>query len=307
MIAPAHNGPVELSDLAIFKAVVEAGGVIAAAARLHRVPSSVSARIRALERSVGAPLFHRERRRLRLASAGERLLPYADRLLTLAAEARVEVAGGAPAGVLKLGALESTAASRLPAALAQLHRLQPAIRIELATGTNDTLTAAVTERRLHAAFVAERPGAHLAAQPAFAERLVLISAIGHGPIRRPRDVAGEPLIAFPEGCAYRRAMQRWLGRRWSGGAPVLELASYHAIVACVAAGGGIALVPESVLETVDTRRIARHPLPAVHAERTTYLISRPGEPMAPLTCLQETLRRLDGSRGPAQRPLESTR
>lgn len=267
-------GDLKLSDLAIFKAVVEAGGVIAAAARLHRVPSNVSARIRQLESSLGTTLFRRERKRLRLSSAGERLLPYADRLLGLAAEARTAISGGSPEGVLKLGALESTAASRLPAVLAEFHRAHPQVRVELTTGTNDALTAAVAERRLHGAFVADEPDRRvLAADAVFSERLVIISAASHVPIRSPRDVAGESLIAFPQGCAYRRALERWLGRSPSASRPVLELMSYHAIVACVASGSGIALLPESVLDTVESRGIARHRLPAVHAVRKTFLIS----------------------------------
>jgi DNA-binding transcriptional LysR family regulator len=264
----------ELSDLAVFKAVVEAGGIIAAGARLHRVPSSVSARIRQLESSLGTALFRRERRRLRLSSSGERLLPYAERLLALAVEAQGAVGGAPPHGVLKLGSLESTAASRLPSALAEFHRAHPQIRVELTTGTNDVLTSAVIERRLHGAFVAEEP-VHpaLAADAVFTERLVIISTASHPPIRSPRDVAGDSLIAFPRGCAYRRALDRWLGRSARASRPVLELMSYHAIVACVASGAGIALLPESVLDTMKSRGIARHRLPAVHAIRKTFLIS----------------------------------
>ena len=68
---------------------------------------------------------------------------YADRLLRLAEEAKAAVAGSAPRGVVRLGALESTTASRLPAILARLHRSYPDLRVELTTGTNDALTAAV--------------------------------------------------------------------------------------------------------------------------------------------------------------------
>lgn len=281
----------ELSDLIIFKAVVEAGGVIAAASRLHRVPSNVSARIRQLEASLGTTLFRRERRRLRLSSSGERLLPYAERLLALASEARAALSGDAPQGALKLGALESTAASRLPAVLAEYHRVHPQVRVELTTGTNDALTAAVADRRLDGAFVAEEPDHRrsLDAEAVFTERLMIISAASHPAIRSPRDVAGDPLIAFPQGCAYRRALERWLGRSSPSPRPVLELMSYHAIVACVASGSGIALLPESVLDTVESRGIARHRLPAVHSIRKTFLISPLQDCPPTLTALKNQL------------------
>lgn len=281
----------ELSDLIIFRAVVEAGGVIAAAARLHRVPSNVSARIRQLEASLGTSLFRRERRRLRLSSSGERLLPYAERLLALAGEARAAMSGGGePEGVLKLGALESTAASRLPAVLAEYHRTYPQVRVELTTGTNDALTVAVGDGRLHGAFVAEEPDRRsFDADAVFTERLTIISAAGHPAIRSPRDIAGDSLIAFPQGCAYRRALERWLGRSAPSARLVLELMSYHAIVACVASGSGIALLPESVLDTVESRGIARHRLPAVHSLRKTFLISPLNDCAPTLSALRQQL------------------
>lgn len=281
----------ELEDLRIFRAVVAEGGVMKAAARLHRVPSSVTTRVRQLEASLGTPLFHRERQRLHLAPAGRRLLEYADRLLGLADEAKAALGAGPPVGVLRLGALESTTASRLPALLAAFHRHHPQVRVELATGTNDALVAGLKARRFEAAFVAEAPAdREIAALPLFDERLVVISAEAHAPIRRPADVEGDSLIAFPDGCAYRRVLLRWLGDRRVAGMRVLELASYHAIVACVAAGAGIAVVPEAVIDTLQAPPLRRDPLPRVHARVTTPLIWRAREVSPPLAALLDALR-----------------
>ena len=47
------------ADLQVFKSVVEEGGVIRAANKLHRVPSAVTTRIKQLEASMGVQLFHR--------------------------------------------------------------------------------------------------------------------------------------------------------------------------------------------------------------------------------------------------------
>ena len=169
----------ELSDLHIFRTVVREGGIVRAARRLHRVPSNITTRIQQLEASIGVQLFTRERHRLALSQSGERLLVYADRMLLLSDEARSVLASVAPSGVLRLGALESTTASRLPAILAAYHKAYPDVRVELITGTNDALTAAVIDRRVEAAFVAEAPATkELACQPLFRERLVIISASG---------------------------------------------------------------------------------------------------------------------------------
>ena len=140
------------------------------------------------------------------------------------------------------------------------HAAYPDVRVELMTGTNDALTAAVAERRSRPRSSPKRRAAGSSrTQPLFRERLVVISARGHRPIARPQDVAGDSIIAFPNGCAYRRVLQRWLGTGGWRASRVLELASYHAIVACVASGTGIALVPESVLDTVRARRSGAAP------------------------------------------------
>ena len=292
----------ELSDLHIFRTVVREGGIVRAARRLHRVPSNITTRIKQLEASIGVQLFTRERHRLTLSQSGERLLVYADRMLLLSEEARSVLSGTAPAGVLRLGALESTAASRLPAILAAYHKAYPDVSVELITGTNDALTAAVIDRRVEAAFVAEAPATkELAYQALFRERLVIISAASHAPIRRPQDVDADSVIAFPNGCYYRRVLQRWLGERRMSSIRVLELGSYHAIVACVASGTGIALTPESVLETVQHAAVTRHALPKVHSDVVTPLICLASEQSPALVALRELLVRPRSTAKPAKR------
>jgi DNA-binding transcriptional LysR family regulator len=287
----------DLADLHIFRTVVEEGGIVKASRKLHRVQSSITTRIRQLEASLDTQLFYRSKQRLHLSPSGELLLDYAERLLRLSDEARHALGGTVPRGVFRLGALESTTASRLPAVLAAYHAACPQVRVELTTGTNDALTGAVAERRLDAAFVAEAPRTPgLAHQPLFTERLVLISARGHAPIRRPEDVAGDSLIAFPSGCAYRRVLQRWLGAAHTPGTRMLELASYHAIVACVASGTGVALVPASVLDTVHGAQVRQHALPRSVSHVVTPLVWREGEQPPALRALREQLTAPGGSR-----------
>ena len=288
------------TDLEVFKAVVDEGGVIKASRKLHRVPSSVTSRIQQLESSMGVSLFHRDRQRLHLSPTGELLRGYADRLIQLSEEARAVVSGAAPQGVLKLGTLESTAASRLPALLTDFHRLYPDVRLELSTGTNDFLMQAVADRRIDAAFTAEALGRSLAQSlahvPVFSERLVVISSLDHAPIRRASELGDASLIAFPDGCAYRRVLQRWLGADSLAGRRALELGSYHAIVACVASGTGIALVPESVLDTMPQAHVARHPLPKALAEIRTPLVWRDGEISPPVLALRTLVASLRNSK-----------
>src|SRR6202047_304843 len=115
----------DLVDLQVFKCVVDEGGIIKAARKLHRVPSSVTTRIKQLETSLGVTLFHRDRQRLHLSPTGELLLAYAERLIQLSDEARAVVSGGMPQGALKLGALESTLLSLRPRASWNIFRSLP--------------------------------------------------------------------------------------------------------------------------------------------------------------------------------------
>ncbi len=291
----------DFASLQVFRAVAEEGGVSAAARKLHRVQSNVTARIQQLEASLGAPLFVRERRRLHLSSAGETFLGYAQQILQAAEQARAAVHGREARGVLRIGTLESTAASRLPALLSRYHERHPGVRIELSTGTTDALVEAVAARRIEAAFVANfAPAPPLQSLPVFEERLTLVAPRAHPRIRNADDLRTDTIISFPAGCAYRRLLQAWLAEASAAPRRILELASYHAILACVASGTGVAIVPRSVLATVRVAdRVRTAPLRGRYARATTSLIWRRGEASPALQALQAALAgtRIRPSRG----------
>jgi DNA-binding transcriptional LysR family regulator len=85
------------------------------------------------------------------------------------------------------------------------------------------------------------------------------------------------------------------------GKRVLDLASYHAIVACVAAGSGVALVPESVLDTMPQAHVQRHPLPKALSDITTPLVWRDGEVSPPVLALRTVVASLQNSKTGAAR------
>jgi len=281
----------DLAALRIFKTVVEQGGVNRAAAKLHRVPSNVTTRVRQLEEELGTRLFVRTGRRLVLCAEGKRLLVYAERLLRLSAEAEAAMRNGKPRGTLRLGALESTSATRLPPVLSRYHRLYPDVQVELVTGTSGALVERVQRQDVEAAFVAEPFNGHaLATQAVFAEELVLITPKSFGRIRSPKDIGNRTVIAFANGCSYRRRLEAWLAGAQVLPDRVLEFQSYHAIVACVAAGSGIAVVPRSVIEmTRAGREVALTPLPAQIANARTRLVWRPEHDSVALEALKKLL------------------
>jgi DNA-binding transcriptional LysR family regulator len=281
----------DLVALQIFKAVAEAGGITKAAARLHRVQSNVTTRVKQLEARLGTALFHRHRRRLALSPEGRTLLAYAERLLALSAEAEAALRGGAPRGVLRLGALESTAATRLPPVLSRYHLAYPEVRLELVTGTSGALVGKVLSGEIEAAFVAEPfTSQGLETRLAFHEELVLIAPKGFARIRSAKDAAHLPVLAFAAGCSYRRRLEAWLGRAGIAPERVMEYGSYHAIVACVAAGAGIAVVPKSVMRAVRLQGEVRvYPLPQDVARAKTQLVWRQDHHSAALEALKNEL------------------
>jgi DNA-binding transcriptional LysR family regulator len=281
----------DLAALRIFKAVAEYGGVNKAAAKLHRVPSNVTTRVKHLEESLGTKLFVRQNRRLALSQEGRLLLTYADRLLRLSSEAETALRNGKPRGTLRIGALESTSATRLPPILARYHQLYPDVQMELATGTSGALVARVHKQDIEAAFVAEPFNAHgLETQTVFVEELVLITPKSSGRIRTPKDIGKRTVIAFPAGCSYRRRLEAWFATAKLLPDRVMEFQSYHAIVACVAAGSGIAVVPRSVIEmTHGGREVVVSALPAAVAKSRTQLVWRPEHHSVALEALKKLL------------------
>jgi len=285
---------IDLESLKVFRTVVDEGGVIRAAHKLNRVQSNVTARIRQLEDHVGARLFRREGRSIRLSAEGQTLLTYADRLLRLADEAVSELRAGKPKGVLRLGALESTAGSRLAPLLSRYHALYRDVVVELATGTTGALVTRVLNFELEAAFVSEPFTAPtLSNRPVFEEQLVLMTSKGIGKISGPADLSRATLISFAQGCSYRKRIEEWLGSANVMPERILEFASYQAMIACVAAGTGIAVVPKSTLDALRVGKdIRRHPLPKRFSYSRTHLVWN-GEPSPLLRSLLALLPNLE--------------
>ncbi|MDI1273442.1 LysR substrate-binding domain-containing protein [Polaromonas sp.] len=285
----------ELSDLAIFRAVVEAGGVTRAAERLHRVQSNITTRIRQLEEKLGTPLFIREGKRLHLSPAGQVLLDYAQRLLALADEARDAVRDGSPRGALVLGAMESTSAVRLPGPLSDFVRLYPEVKLTLKTGNPQQLAAAVLAGSMDAALVtgpiAKGPFERV---PIYSEELVIVASAGHAAITSPTARGAEPprsMVAFEQGCPHRARLEQWYAGKNSMPVQTIEITSYHAMLGCVVVGMGISLVPLSVLATFPERaRLSVHPLPPGSDRAQTDLIWRKGAMSPRIRALLEVLK-----------------
>ena len=281
----------DLSDLHIFRSVVEAGGVTRAAEKLNRVQSNVTTRVRQLESELGVDLFVREGKRLHVSPAGKLLLDYAERLIDLAREAREAVHDAKPRGLLRLGTGESTAAMRLPVPMNEYLSRYPEVTFELRTGNTKQLAAAVLSGELDAAFasepIADGPFEKVAI---YEEELVIIAAADHPPIKSPRDARPQTVLAFEAGCAYRQRLEDWFAHHGEMPGRIVEITSYHAMLGCAVAGMGIALMPRNVLTTFpDAKLLSTHSLPAALARAQTSLIWRKGTLSPKVRALIEVL------------------
>jgi DNA-binding transcriptional LysR family regulator len=186
---------------------------------------------------------------------------------------------------------------RLPKALNEYHRLHPEVTLELRTGNPEQLATAILAGELDAALVAE-PIADAPFDKAFAfeEEPVIVSAAGHQSADKKRQFAAT-IIAFEHGCPYRKRLESYYARRGEMPERTVELTSYHAMLGCVVAGMGIALLPKSVLSTFpESKRLTVHRLPAGENRAETVLIWRKGAGSPNIRALQDILSRAQRSR-----------
>ena len=276
----------DFSSLEIFCAVATQQSITRAARDLARAQSNVTTRVKQLEDELKVQLFSRGGRRMTLTPNGHRLLEYAQRMLCLAEEARQAMNPDPPTGRLRIGAMESTAAARLPALLSAYHSRWPQVDLEISIGTSGSLVEDVESNRVDCAFAADAGlqvcaelGARFAerglnATRAYTEDLLLVLPPNHPPANGPQDLKITTLAAFPRGCTYRSVLEHWLGTKDAEGGhdwTMMEQASYHTMLACVAAGSCFALCPKSIL---DLQRAPMDVRTQELATIDTYLVTR---------------------------------
>ena len=226
---------------------------------------------------MGARLFERHSRGVALTAAGRRLLPYAGRIRALAADARRAAADdGVPRGPLRLGAMETTAALRLPTLLASYARTCPEVELVVETGPTAALVGDVLEHRLDVALVAG-PVAHpdLHEEAAFEEELVVVTAPGGRGLDALARTGDLKVLMFRAGCSYRQRLEAILAVRGATGVRRFEFGTLDGIVGCVAAGVGVTLLPRGVAEPARRDgQVAIHELPAAEARVGTVLVRR---------------------------------
>lgn len=235
----------DLELLRSFVSVVESGGFTRASVRVHRTQSTVSQQIKRLEEDVGQVLLHRDGKDVRPTEAGERLLSYARRLLSLAEEARDVLREPNSEGAIRLGIPEDFAAYRLAKLLGAFSRSHPGLRLDVRADQSKHLARDLERGELDLALYKREAGAKdaIAVWP---ERVHWVTSKNH-PI--DVDVPSVPLIGFPLGCIYRAGAIHALesaGRAWHTAYTSSSLAG---IQAAVAAGMGLSILSEMAIQS----------------------------------------------------------
>ena len=234
----------DLDLLRSFVSVVDAGGFTRAGERVHRTQSTVSQQIKRLEDDIGQPLLIRNGKEVTPTEAGERLLSYARRLLSLAEEARDVVSRPQHEGAIRLGVPEDFAAYRLAKLLAAFSRSHPALRLDVRADQSACLKRDLERGDLDLALFKRATGEKggIAVWP---ERVHWVTSKSH-----PRDTrnGSVPLIGFPTGCLYRAGAIHALesaGRAWH---MAYTSSNLSGIQAAIAAGMGLSILSEMAIQ-----------------------------------------------------------
>jgi DNA-binding transcriptional LysR family regulator len=245
----------ELRHLKYFVAVAEELHFGRAALRLHISQPPLSQQIKSLEEEIGAELFIRTSRKVELTPAGRALLVRAHALLAMAEAAKVEVGRVAAGleGILRVGFVTPAMDGPLPGIIANHRRQKPGVGMELKEASSLDQLEGLRSGELDLAFIRNhgQDMRGLAYRPFMREAYVIAMPKGHGLAGNDRfslsALDGQPFIFFPRDQGPKLHDQIMAAFNRAGATPMInqEALSKRTMLALVAAGLGLALVPQS--------------------------------------------------------------
>ncbi len=241
----------ELRQLRTFRKVAQVMNFTKAAAELNYAQSSVTGQVKALETELNVALFERIGKRVRLTDAGRQLLPYADRVLDMADEARrIVTDNDEPAGTLNIGTIESVSTYRLPALLELFYHRYPKVQLSLHTAPCPETSLALAQGALDVGFLMEQKTDHpgLVTVRLCEEELIVVAAPDHPLVSADSvgvsDLGTADILVVETGCAYRDLFELELDGASVEPLPVFEFGTVEAIKRTVKSGLGISLLPK---------------------------------------------------------------
>ncbi|MGK3206415.1 LysR family transcriptional regulator [Amycolatopsis sp. MEPSY49] len=242
----------ELQQLRYVVAIAETNSFTRAAERCLVVQSALSHQVARLERELGARLFDRTSRRVRLTPAGEAFLPSARQCLAAAERAAAEVAAavGEVRGRLAVGLIPTVTAADVPAAIREFHDRYAQVRISLRVGASDDLIEQVRDGSLDVAFLGLPTTATprgVAVRELARGHLIAVVAPDHPLAGEPtvslKRLAAEVFVDLPPGTAGRAQSDQAFAAAGLDREVAYEVTSADYVPRLVGPGLGVAMLP----------------------------------------------------------------
>lgn len=254
-----------LRQLEFAVAVAEQGSFTAAAARCHTVQSALSHQIAKLEQQLGARLFDRKGRRVRITAAGEVFLHNARLTLRAAQRLQDEMAQalGVVRGRINIGQISSLTTISVPELLSGFRHAHAEVDVHLRTGMSEALLRELSEGRLDVALVGVGPQVALPEQRLLLheEGLALITAHGHRLARRRsvglRVLDDTPMAGLIPGAGVRGIIDAAFAEAGLRQRLQYEVTHADLIRQLVAADLGTAIVPQTMAAAMSDVAVVR--------------------------------------------------
>lgn len=252
-----------LGQLSAFIEVARLRSVSRAAETLFLSQPALTARLQGLERDLGATLFVRTPRGMKLTEAGAAFLPFATRALDTLADGRMQVnaleRGGA--GRLAIGAAPAVSTYVLPGLLKRFAASHPRVSVRVRTGHSEEVLELVLREQVDVGLVRALQHRDIVSTPLYEDRLILVVEPGHPLAReasiRLDEIAAEQLVLFDRTSSYHDLTSTLFRRAGISPAGVMELDNIDAAKKMVEQGFGVALLPHtSVAEELSDGRLA---------------------------------------------------
>ena len=250
-----------------------------AAESLGYSQSAVSSQIAQLEAELGAPLFDRVGKTVRLTGAGETFLGYARTLLATAQQAQAALQPAKQiSGSLRIALADSVCSTFLPGLLKRYHALCPQVELVLCTTTADGMLQMLGTNQVDLAYTLDQPllQPNLVLAADVPEPVCFIAPAGHPLADKaevPLDVlAQQEFLLTERGMSYRDALDQCMAAQGLAIKPFLELGSASLLCQMVEHGMGLSFLPEYIVQNaLAAGTLSRLNVPACRVEMRRQL------------------------------------
>ncbi len=245
------GGSLNFHQLYIFYAVAAHQSFSKAAETLHITQPAVSIQVQELERFLGAALFHRRTRSLRITEVGETVYAYAQQIFALSGKLleTLDEINHLRAGRLTLGASATPGEYVLPQAVGKFRQAYPGIAVALSIGNTQTITQRIINQELDLGMVGSHPvpdHPELGLIDYLEDEIVLVTAPQHPLAQQATVTAAQAvesgLILREQGSATRNTAERCFAELGLQPQAALSLGSNQAIKQAAMAGGGVGVI-----------------------------------------------------------------